>query len=419
MEQFGPSYRTTAEDRRNRISARNNHMHDVMAGQDGQGRSRLSVAEASNLLSHPHPTTQSAGRALASSSHIPLLPNELGPGLAHHSDSLLDISNERLEQLVTLDDCMATNVRGMNINSFLRVSPGVNDLDHTSYANVQGMTEVGGGHHLSGDPHFTRYRTVPRVLNEPRVVDKIPSQLGKTDRTVVMELINKLEVVDGSEEIKLVDFLRNILPIISVSPEHNQEVIKLMIPKVRGRLFNLWMDGVVKRVCWDELHTGILDTFIPAMRRREIEAMELDRPQQAQESFAEYCENLIAAGFALKSRLGEQDVIDIIMNKCHPMNKTHFTFGDYPKTLGELRSLVTRVTSAIRAERRYFGQDANQERNLGGHRSGSSGTRPTLPGHPNVHRLSTGRSSSRVLRCFRCHQEGHMARNCSANLNSK
>lgn len=229
------------------------------------------------------------------------------------------------------------------------------------------------------------------------------SPLSKVDRTVVMELIKKVKGANGNDEVQLVNFLKDIRPLFEISPQASNEIIKLLLPCVSGPLFKLWLDAVSQAVSWDLLHTAILDQFIPPLRRREIESLEIDRPQRHNEDFAEYTEAVIGMAFAINTRLTEQEVIDVILNKCHPSSRLHFGFSNPPGNIGELRALATRVASSIKAEQRYFG-DRSRQRTHSIVRNSSE--RPSQSGRGEV-------------KCFRCNAHGHIARNCRQNLNGR
>ena len=186
--QFGPSYITTALDRRIRFEGRRNHptgLAAVHGGEEGVAGQRSTMAQqvppSSSAINMLSPTI------LHSQNNEPRQSNE----------SLLDLSIEHLEQLITLDECQPA---GNNEEShpLLDLDPLMGsyrrDLDETQYRECY-------------HPHTiaTRYQ-VPNV--DVRYVEP---QLSKTDRTVVMELISKIEVIDGTDEVKLVQFLKNIL----------------------------------------------------------------------------------------------------------------------------------------------------------------------------------------------------------------
>lgn len=351
------------------------------------------------------------------------------PLFGHHHDSLLDLSNERLEQLVTLDnwelggDGQVSRVADPRA----QLGQGGSCVPRADFCDTSMRVRNGGGnvYFRSEVPGSTPQCLLP--CQNLHTNSMTTSQLSKTDRMVVNELINKLECVDGSDEFKLVRFLKNVLPILGVSPDNGGEVIKLLIPKVKGQLFKLWVEGIANKVDWDTLHSEVLHVFIPPLRRREIEAVELDRPQRPHENFAEYCENIIAAAFALKSRLTEEEVIEVAMNKCYPTNRNHFAFGEFPKNIRELRSLAMKVTGAMRAENRYFGNGRSDSEPRMNTRQGGENSRHTRDyrqgggnsGNNTRDYRQGGRPQTQRAICFRCRKEGHIARNCSTHLNSK
>lgn len=264
--------------------------------------------------------------------------------------------------------------------------------------------------------HCHRPYIAPHVTPETR-------EMSKSDRTVVTELMKRVQNLDGSDEFAVVQFLKAIKPIFDIVPSFEREVIKLLTPKVTGQLFEIWIQAVSSGVNWEVLHLEILDRFIPALRRREIEILELDRPMRTDETFSDYCEHVIAAAFALNTRLSEREIIEIVLNKCRPHVKTHFVFGTVPQTIADLRSLAYKVTSSVRAESRYFGNETSPNmfnvqtasRPVIGRNIASNYPQPTNNVFEN-----RPVSTNRIVVCHKCNNEGHIARNCRMqNLNSR
>lgn len=236
---------------------------------------------------------------------------------------------------------------------------------------------------------------------------------------VIVELLNNIIPVDGTDEVQLVKFLKDLMPIFDISPSCSAEIIKLLIPKVKGQLFQLCMEAVTAHASWNSLHEEILLRFIPPLRRREIMSIELERPQQLTESYAEYVEHLLSVAFALKTNLTEKEVIEIALSKCRPEIRSHFNFGRMPDNIYELRNLASRITSAVRAEERYFGNPL--QRTFTNRNFQSSVAQPGFkrgnPTHPNHSSDLRQRPKERIVKCFRCNSEGHIARNCRSSLN--
>lgn len=295
----------------------------------------------------------------------------------HNSECLMDIDNGLLEQMSSVEADGAVNITQSRPHEARPSFWSFNDSSATEYAALNEET-------------FLTQRNLPRVSNSTfplpsqEFVQQFPAPqshllvresvrcamppqnftnpshferncLSKTDSLVIMELLKNVRDVDASNEMELVSFLKQLMPIFEISPSCSSEVIKLLLPKVKGQLFQLWMDAVTARAGWSTLHEAILDRFVPSMRRREIEAIELDRPQRPGESFSEYVEHLLSTAFALKTGLSEKEVIEIALNKCRPETRSYFSFGRMPENIHELRTLATKVTSAVRAEMRYFG----------------------------------------------------------------
>lgn len=401
MHSLRPPYSTTAQDRRLRGLRLGNGASVNSSVQLPPERSILESG-VEHLLSDDNVDSdarlnQQDTRAMQGSAVL----SHLHSTHTHESTSpnLMDLSNEHLESLITVDDTNGLGYVHTNSRPVINERLSPNHINYYSNGHITPL--IGYTQPLQIQPYET-------------------NNLSKIDRTVIQSLINKLDIVDGSDEFQLVQFLKKVIPILHVSPVNSFEIIKLLVPKVSGQLFTLWINGIANRVDWDILHSTILDTFIPSLRRREIQVIEMDRPQKNHETLTDYCENVISAGFALKSTLTEKDVIDIIMNKCHPSNRQHFTFGTYPMTIQELRSLANRVTSAKRAESRYFGSRDGRYGNTDGYRHTSihfnDTTRHTREPQP-ARLFTSNQGKQTAITCHRCRKTGHIARNCRNNLN--
>lgn len=240
------------------------------------------------------------------------------------------------------------------------------------------------------------------------------NDLTKTDRTVLMELIKNVSVADGSDEIQLLNFLKELKPLFDISPADSSQIVKLLIPKTKGQLFKLWVDAATSNVSWEDLHRAILVYFLPVGRLGELEALELDRPQRPGESFVEYVDNVVAVAFALRTNRTEDEVIESVLCKCDPATKAHFAFNNKPRNIIELKMFANKVTGSLKTERRYFGPPASvTDRNM------RLATGPVFSGQnpqnflrPRVSTTDRDAPKERVVRCYKCHGEGHIARNC-------
>lgn len=314
---------------------------------------------------------------------------------------LMDVDNDILESYATVDEVGFEQVGRGSCRDGRLVDgpPGVAFRPHVDVLASRLPPPLRD----LGRPSYS-----PFDQENPRASRPAPTcQLSKTEMMVVREMLGKIETVDGADEMQLVNFLKKLSPVFHIAPNCAKEIIKLLISKVTGPMFNLCIEAVAAHADWDDLHEEILARFIPPLRRREIASYELDRPQRSGETYAEYVEHLISAAFALKTSLSESDVVEIAIRKCRPEIRSHFVFGSLPTTIAELRSFAHNVTSSVRAEARYFG--GTQSQNF--HTPRNPRANPPMPND------LRNRPRDKVARCFRCQQEGHIARNCRINLN--
>lgn len=454
---FGPQYRTTAVDRNVRMLGRGSNFNSL-AGE-------VPVASSSRQ-SCTRPTGQGQSMLMPMSSAIagfsgpPLLSVQAPqsdarqPSLSEGHRSLMDLDNDVLESYATIDGVMGSvDIRQQQcstaVNNFVEVTQEINDRtvyqnlprpEHDDFASfgTQYVPLEDTNHRLTRNftmnplhrhsacfgpvnemPHTQQfsYNAISGCQNTGRALN---SSLSKTDRTVITELLKNVRAVNGSDEKELLLFLKELSPLFEVSPHCSAEIIKLLLPKVGEPLFKLWLQAVSVGADWNVLHEEILSRFFPALRRREIEASELDRPQRPGENFSEYCENIIATAFALKTRLSESEVVEIVLNKCEPTTKYHFAFIDRPQNIFELRSLAHKVSSSMQAEKRYFGGTRNPVQYNVGNASRENPSRFRTDNYPSNRRAVGFRNTERkVFVCYKCGQEGHIARECKVHLNRK
>lgn len=239
--------------------------------------------------------------------------------------------------------------------------------------------------------------------------------MSKSDRIVVTELMKRVQNTDGSDAFAVYQFLKAVKPIFDFVPGFEREVIKLLTPKVTGRLLDVWIRFVFDGRSRDELHVEILDLFISELRRREIEKLEVDRPMRRDETFIDHCENVIAEAYALVSRLSIQEVIEIVLSKCRPRVNTHFVFSTAPQTVEDLMSLAYKGTNAVRAESRYFGNETSPN-TLNVQTASRPGIGWNIAGsYPRpINNVFDNRSvnTNRIVACHKCNNEGHTAPDC-------
>lgn len=456
---FGPQYKTTGVDRNNRMLTRAQQGIQAGAGEVSGAGFMLPVAPPDHRTS----MRQGAGLNLAASSMLEPVAqtsafarNALSrPSLSDTHNSLMDIDNNILESFATVDAVTGSvEVRqrmhdpelinfSTEINqqrTFQNLPPPVHnrfESFETQYVPVEDFSRRETRNYNAVNPmcgenprQISRLAGLPRVncnVGQRGIVEvqeSIQTQqshtLSKTDRTVVMELIKGVRSVNGSNESELLSFLKELSPLFEISPNCSAEVIKLLLPKVSGTLFKLWLEAIAAHAEWHELHSEILNAFFPALRRREVEASELDRPQRANENFSEYCENVIAVAFALRTKLSETEVVEIILNKCAPATKGHFAFSNPPRTIVELRVLANKVSSSMMAETRYFGVTNNPAQFNVGRASRQNQSRFSAENYPQNRRtVSFENTERKIFVCYKCGQEGHIARHCRLHLNRK
>lgn len=419
---FGPAYRTTRADRIARRECRNRvgvgEMSDPPPSNRNMQGARAPIVDSLRNVSTPLPP--------------PLLPTPLLPHTpppVHElidltaSDHLMDLDNTLLEAYVTRDEVGTVNLR--QSIPFLDEAVGYGNtteyfpIDPRSFRRTTTFADpcFTGHDFRNRERNAMRQYGPDEQLGQVRVLQ--PSNiLAKTDRIVVLELLKNVRPTSGADERELVEFLKQLRPVFEIDPLNSNEIIKLLLPKVSGQLFNLWMRAISSNVSWENLHIGILNQFLTPMRLRELQLLVVERPQRFNELFIDYVEDCVMSAFALRVGLSEADMIESVLSRCLPETRHHFTFGSKPRTLEELITLAGQVTNTMKADARYFGRNREYPMNNNVFQNNPAQSRtvthpPTLFQQPQYGPNSRGSN----IRCHRCGGSGHIARNCRSNLN--
>lgn len=235
-----------------------------------------------------------------------------------------------------------------------------------------------------------------KQLEENRSTHFNNTQLTKTDRTVIMELIRNLTICSGSHEVELIQFLRQLGTIFTLARQCDRETIRLILPKTSAFLFNIWLTGINNNSSWSQLHKSILDTFFPSTQKHRVITSYIYRLQSPTENLIDYIQNITETTIALQISFPESELVEIILSNVAPNNRKHFVMVTRPTNLMELRQLATRVNFSILSENNYnacFYQAPTQ----------------TFPQTLHNYRGSPNRQETQ---CFKCRRVGHLARNC-------
>lgn len=417
---FGPNYRTTARDRANRWLGL-----PVSTPVDTERFATEAGPSGARASTHQFPLLQPTSAPAPAPSGAPLLlltdnaANNNHTAPSPHSSStehtsLMDLDNDILEGYATID---RTGVRfGENI--YMQNHPHIS-VHPQSSNNLPPLRRQFYEPNLIGATGHSTIRNTVAMRPDQQLghlqLARMSNELSKTNRMVVLELIKPLKPITGANEKELVEFLKFLKPIFSIDYDSSEEIIKLLLPKVQGQMFNLWMRAIGANANWDQLHSEILNTFFSNLRLRELQLSVIQRPQAHSEQFLDYVEDTISAAFALKVQLTENDVIESILSRCLPETKQHFMFSNKPQSIEELRSFASRVSNSIQSDLRWFGQP-NTQPTYPQHPGNISQSR-THPPNPNGQRLPHTQQGRPNIICHRCGNRGHIAKHCRAHLN--
>lgn len=363
---YARTYTTTAVDRATRRSLAVDNMNDDLFG--------LPVPSTINqpLLAHSTANASAAAQNLVDLEFDPL----------RHAESMLDVSS-------------GTEYRVVDQTGF--------DNNAPRSAAVLPPTHV---HRLVPSnntvPRQTRFElpSMGAVLNA-RAVSNAYMELSKTDRACVIELIKRVPSCSGSDEHLLLKFLQKIGPIFSITEYGHTETIKLILPCTTDHLFTLWVDAIQRKISWTDLHDEILDNFFPGIHKKRLETQYVFRQQFPSETFADFVEEIISMSRALNLGWPDFHLIDIIMSNVAPHVRSHLTMHTKPYSLTQLRSLASQVNASVSADNRYFQTFSGAQTQHNVHSNSPAVSFQTTP-PPNI----------RQMQCYKCHNVGHVARNC-------
>lgn len=260
-------------------------------------------------------------------------------------------------------------------------------------------TELPRSTRLGG--HQDMYRTM-------RLEREVEESLSVTDRICVTELVKSLPKCSGSDEKQLITFLRKVIPVFSIAPRAENEVVKLILPSTSDHLFAVWLSGIQTRQSWNDLHASILYKFFPGVHRKRLETEYVLRQQLPNESFSDFVEDIVGTAQALQLSWPEYYLVDIIMSNLAPHVRSHLVLQNRPLSINDVRCLASNVSASMAADNRYFSNFLQQPQNFSSvtrtNRNFGPQATTSFFSHPPPHVKQT--------QCFRCNGFGHIAKNC-------
>lgn len=243
---------------------------------------------------------------------------------------------------------------------------------------------------------------------------KTDSIFNKISNPIEMYL-NRFTVTNGLEVGKLLNFIRNLTELRKHTSLTEKQIFEIIPNYSAPPLLNHILEARSSQRSLDELHSSLLNDYVPLTMREKLKQDLIYRPQKINEPLALYINEIRCNHEILKTNLSENELVNFIKLGINPEIRNKLIFESNPTSFKDLERICINVNNVI------YNDQVRYDTNLGSNSSGMHfrhAERKPFPQNHGIVRSNISRNRE-DKRCYNCNKIGHLARDCYKNRNSK
>lgn len=218
--------------------------------------------------------------------------------------------------------------------------------------------------------------------------------------------LSKFKVCNGLDVSQLLQFLRNVHEIRTQTCLTENQIYEILPSYTVPPLLNKVIECKTNSKNLHELHTVILETYLPVTLREKLKQDLIFRPQKPNEPLSLYVNEIQINSHILLANLSEKDLVAFIKNGLNPEIRNKLVFENNPTSFKDLEQLCINVNNIQYNDylrNQLFPVQTTHAKYLPQGNSSYSQTRPTTAFRNTV-------TADRT--CFNCNRKGHLAKQC-------
>jgi len=182
----------------------------------------------------------------------------------------------------------------------------------------------------------------------------------------------------------------------------DRTLMELILPFCLRPLSDKVLNSLREGVSFNQLHSEILNSFIPLRVMERLKLQHLFRPQRALEGLSSYVSDIRVVSQVLCVGMAESQLVDLVLQGLNPEERSRLVFAPRPSSFADLERLILFSRSV---------QDGDFQRNQGMGHHPQPGPRPAVSA---LARQGAGNDNFRreAPTCFGCGQRGHLRSVC-------
>jgi hypothetical protein len=223
---------------------------------------------------------------------------------------------------------------------------------------------------------------------------------------VVADLVRNVPVLSIAEPERVLEFLVRASEVYDLKLVSDGEFLALLVARTTGRFTQIVSAHLGAPSSWGAVRSQILSAFLPSrIREGLLSKYVLDRFQGASEDLSHFIMSVVASAKILEYDVPESVLVERMVQNIHPEVRSRLVFVMKPTSIKDLYSLASQVAEGRAIdERRIRGECSSSNLNVRPARHGLSPVSMAVG--------ETRGTPNRVMRCWKCFQNGHIKRDC-------